>query len=88
MLKDLNIMCSKAPSCCCPLKMRQILFLSLLTGLKKSAGGIGVGSAQQILIEKGYRIFYFNDVSKMKKVNGILKEGYFMLFATKREIEN
>ena len=53
---------------------------------EKSAGGIGVGSAQQLLIDNGYRIFYFNDFGKMNKVNGILREGYFMLFATKKDI--
>jgi FkbM family methyltransferase len=55
---------------------------------EQSAGGIDIGSAQQLLIDKGYRIFYFNDVGEMKKVEGILKTGYSMLFATKKEIKN
>ncbi len=54
----------------------------------ESAGGIGVGSTQKLLVEKGHRIFYFNDFGKMNKVNGILKKGYFMLFATKKENKN
>ena len=54
----------------------------------EKAAGIGVGSAQQLLIDKGYHIFYFDVIGKMNKVNGILKEGYFMLFATKREFKN
>jgi FkbM family methyltransferase len=55
---------------------------------EKSAGGVSIGSAQQLLIDRGYRIFYFNDLGKMKEVEGILRKGYSMLLATKKKVDN
>jgi FkbM family methyltransferase len=53
---------------------------------EKLAGGINVGASQQILQDLGYQIFYFDHRNEMKKVTGILTEGFSMLFATKNNI--
>jgi FkbM family methyltransferase len=50
-----------------------------------NAKGIQVGDAQQILLDMGYRIYYFNNKLKhMKQLSGIIKKGFFMLFASKK----
>lgn len=42
------------------------------------------GAAQQILLDMGYRIYYFNNKLKsMKELNKVIKKGSHMLFATK-----
>ena len=50
-----------------------------------NAKGIEVGGAQQILLDLGYRIYYFdNKLKHMKELKGVIKEGFFMLFASKK----
>ena len=52
---------------------------------EKNAKAVSIGSSQQLLKDMGYKIFYFErDMNKMKEVKGILKEGFFMLYATKK----
>ena len=53
---------------------------------EKAAAESVAGSSQQILRDLGYRIYYFTGSEKMKEVNGILKKGFHMLFATKTNI--
>ncbi|HXB42846.1 MAG TPA: FkbM family methyltransferase [Puia sp.] len=50
-----------------------------------NAKGIQVGDAQQILLDLGYRIYHFNNKLKhMKQLPGVIKQGFFMLFASKK----
>ena len=50
-----------------------------------NAKGIEVGGAQQILLDLGYHIYCFDNKSKhMKELKGVIKEGFFMLFASKK----
>jgi FkbM family methyltransferase len=56
---------------------------------EENAKGIAVGAAQKILIDMGYRIYHFNKQKKqMKESVDILKKGFFMLFATKKDMLN
>jgi FkbM family methyltransferase len=55
---------------------------------EKSASGIEIGAAQQILMDMGYRIFCINDRNKMNELDGIIREGSYMLFASKKGIHN
>jgi FkbM family methyltransferase len=53
---------------------------------EENAKGVTVGSAQQILFDMGYRIFYFNkEKEKMVRLGEVIKKGFFMLFATKKQ---
>jgi FkbM family methyltransferase len=53
---------------------------------EENAKGVTVGSAQQILFDMGYRIFYFNrEKEKMVQLGEVIKNGFFMLFATKKQ---
>jgi FkbM family methyltransferase len=51
---------------------------------EEHAKGISIGASQQILREMGYRIFYFKEDGEMEEVKEILKKGFFMLYATKK----
>jgi FkbM family methyltransferase len=51
---------------------------------EEAAVGAYIGASQQILREMGYRVFYLKATGIMEEVNGILKRGFFMLFATKK----
>jgi hypothetical protein len=51
---------------------------------ESASGEIKVGSSQQILRDFGYLIYYFNGTRTMEEVNGILKKGFYMLYATKK----
>ena len=54
---------------------------------EENAKGITIGAAQQMLLDMGYRIYYFNDdIKEMKEIEDIVKKGYVMLFATKKKI--
>jgi len=48
--------------------------------------GIQAGHAQALLLEYGYRLYSVEQGNKLKPVNGYLKKGEAMLFATKKEI--
>jgi len=40
-----------------------------------------------MLLDMGYRIYYFNnDIQEMKEIEDLVKKGYVMLFATKKKI--
>lgn len=50
---------------------------------EEAAKGAEIGSSQRILLEMGYKIFYFgNQVTE--EVAGILTKGFVMLYATKK----
>jgi FkbM family methyltransferase len=49
-----------------------------------AAGSAGIGAAQRILREMGYRIFIFGENGVEEEVQGILEKGFLMLFATKK----
>jgi FkbM family methyltransferase len=52
---------------------------------EEQAKGITIGASQEILRNFGYKIFYFDKaMNKMKEADGIIKKGFFMLFASKR----
>jgi FkbM family methyltransferase len=53
---------------------------------EQAAEGVSVGAAQEILREMGYRIFYLKENGVQDEVNGILRQGFFMLFATKKTV--
>jgi FkbM family methyltransferase len=53
---------------------------------EEAAEGATAGDAQKILVEMGYRIFYFSENGIGQEVQGILGKGFFMLFATKRNV--
>jgi FkbM family methyltransferase len=56
---------------------------------EENAKGVTVGAAQKILKDMGYRIYYFNrQRMQMKESVDILKKGFFMLFATKKNIQH
>jgi len=41
-----------------------------------------------MLLDMGYRIYYFNNnIKEMKEITGLVKKGYVMLFATKKELD-
>ncbi len=63
-----------------------ILF-EFLDWAEENAKGVSIGSAQQMLLDMGYRIYHFNsDVKKMKELDKIITKGFHMLFATKKNI--
>lgn len=56
---------------------------------EENAKGIEVGDAQQILLDMGYRIYYFNNkLKKMKELKSVIREGFFMLYASKKYTGN
>ena len=56
---------------------------------EEQAKGISIGDSQKILRDLGYKIFYFNpEGGPMKEVEGIIKKGFYMLFATKKSIQS
>jgi FkbM family methyltransferase len=56
---------------------------------EENAKDITVGAAQKLLMEMGYRIYYFNkQTEQMKESADVLKKGFFMLFATKKDIRH
>jgi hypothetical protein len=56
---------------------------------EENAKGITVGAAQKLLLDMGYRIYYFNkQIRQMKESVDILKRGFYMLFATKKDMQH
>ena len=51
---------------------------------EKQAKGVEIGDSQQILRDLGYQIHYFREGHVAEEVKGILKEGFFMLYASKK----
>lgn len=51
---------------------------------EEAANGTTIGASQQFLRDMGYRIYYFKKSGTMEEVRGILKKGFFMLYATKK----
>jgi len=58
-------------------------FLDWAEGL---VNGIEPGQAQALLLEYGYRLYSVEQYNRLKPVNGYLKKGEAMLFATKKDI--
>jgi FkbM family methyltransferase len=63
------------------------IILEFVDWAERGAKGAAVGDAQKVLRDFGYRIFYFKKIGVMEEVKGILEEGFFMLFATKKWIK-
>jgi len=56
---------------------------------EQNAHGIQTGSAQELLRDLGYKIFYFHDKKRhMNETTDILRKGFFMLYATKKSLNN
>ena len=56
---------------------------------EENAKDITIGAAQKLLMDMGYRIYYFNkQTEQMKESADVLKKGFFMLFATKKDIRH
>ncbi|HEX4374035.1 MAG TPA: FkbM family methyltransferase [Puia sp.] len=54
---------------------------------EENAKDVAVGAAQKLLMDMGYRIYYFNkQTEQMKESVDVLKKGFFMLFATKKNM--
>lgn len=51
---------------------------------ERQAGNIKIGDSQLILRDMGYRIYAFSGKGIMKVVDGILQEGFHMLYASKK----
>ncbi len=52
---------------------------------EENAKGIEIGDSQRILKDMGYKIFYFKEKGELMEVSDILLQGFFMLFATKKQ---
>ena len=59
-------------------------FLDWAEGLVK---GIVPGQAQELLLQYGYRLYAIDKNSTLKKIDGFMKKGEAMIFATKKDIK-
>jgi FkbM family methyltransferase len=54
---------------------------------EEQAMDLKIGDSQRLLRDLGYQIYYFRGRGAMKEVDGILKSGYNMLYASKKRVD-